>query len=121
MTKKGQKESTQSSPSFSIIIIFILFIIAGISSLSQLPVQLNPDYTLPTIRVRFSWHNASPRGLEQEVTSVLEGALNTINGIEKMEKIRAITGCEFGNNFLSVKNTKSNMLNNILYSEKLHK
>jgi len=87
-------------------IIFILFIITGISLLSQLPVQLNPDYKLPTLRVRFSWHNASPRALEQKVTSVLERELLIqLMGSKRWKKIRAITGCEFDNNYLSVKNT----------------
>ena len=74
-------------PSYQIIIAFAILIIAGLAVLPLLPVQLNPNYSLPSVQVRFSWRNASPKAVEQEVTSVLEGSLNTIKGIENINSV----------------------------------
>ena len=79
-------------PSYQIIIVFAILIIAGLAVLPLLPVQLNPNYSLPSVNVRFSWRNASPKAVEQEVTSVLEGSLNTIKGIENINSVSSNGG-----------------------------
>jgi len=40
---------------FTILIFFAVFIIAGVALAPLIPVQLKPDYTLPTVSVRYTW------------------------------------------------------------------
>ena len=67
--------------SFPLLIAFLLLSIIGAALLPFVPVQLNPTSPQNNISVNFSWPNASPRAVEQEVTSVLEGALNSLKGV----------------------------------------
>jgi hypothetical protein len=70
---------------FSILIFFAVFIIAGVALVPLIPVQLKPDYTLPTVSVRYAWNGAQPRAIEQEVTSPLEGLFATMRGIKNVK------------------------------------
>jgi multidrug efflux pump subunit AcrB len=71
--------------SFTILIFFAVFIIAGVALVPLIPVQLKPNYTLPTVSVRYNWSGAQPRALEQEVTSPLEGLFATMRGIKYID------------------------------------
>lgn len=71
--------------SFTILIFFAVFIIAGVALAPLIPVQLKPDYTLPTVSVRYAWSGAQPRVIEQEVTSPLEGLFATMRGIKNVK------------------------------------
>jgi multidrug efflux pump subunit AcrB len=75
----------RSFSSFTILIFFAVFIIAGVALAPLIPVQLKPDYTLPTVSVRYAWSGAQPRALEQEVTSPLEGLFATMRGIKYID------------------------------------
>jgi RND family efflux transporter MFP subunit len=79
--------------SFSILIFFAVFIIAGVALAPLIPVQLKPDYTLPTVSVRYAWSGAQPRAIEQEVTSPLEGLFATMRGIKN---VKSESGIGFG-------------------------
>jgi len=70
-----------------------VFIIAGVALAPLIPVQLKPNYTLPTVSVRYAWSGAQPRALEQEVTSPLEGLFATMRGIKN---VRSESGIGFG-------------------------
>ncbi len=73
--------------SFSVLVVFVLLVIMGASLISMLNVQLNPSRSLPNLSVEYSWHNASARVIEQEVTSKLEGLFNAVNGIEEVSSV----------------------------------
>lgn len=75
--------------SFSIIIIFLALSLAGIMFVPMLPVKLFPSQTLPEINVDFSMPDNSPRVVESEVTSRLEGAMARIRGLKE---IRSTSG-----------------------------
>ena len=70
---------------FSIIVVFILLMILGLAFLPKLSIRLHPSRTLPSLTVSYTWSNASPRLVEQNVTAPLEGLFNTILGIQSVE------------------------------------
>ena len=67
--------------SFPLLISFLLLSLIGAALLPFVPVQLKPSTTDNSISVNFNWQDASPRAIEQEVTSVLEGAFNSLKGV----------------------------------------
>lgn len=56
--------------------------IIGGSIIPLISVQYTPQKKTNTIGVSYSWYNASARLIEQEVTSKIEGALATVDGIQ---------------------------------------
>ena len=76
-TRKGKK-----SHSFSIILIMIVLMLVGGACIwmGKLNVQYNPVQENLNLSVGFSG-NGSARVVETEVTSVIEGALNTVEGV----------------------------------------
>ncbi len=65
---------------FRIILIMIVLMLVGAVSLPFLRVQYTPDRESPTLYVMFVGQG-SPRVIETEVTSVIEGAMNTVAGV----------------------------------------
>ncbi|MDD4644874.1 MAG: efflux RND transporter permease subunit [Bacteroidales bacterium] len=77
--------STQHrTSSFSILVVSMILMIIGAALVPRLPVHLQPSQTTTSLSIRYSWPNATPRLVEQEVTAPLEGLLNTIRGITKI-------------------------------------
>ncbi len=72
---------------FSVILSFIALALIGVSLIPLLNVQLNPSRALPSISVSYAWPGASARIIEQEVTSKLEGTLNSIEDIKKISSV----------------------------------
>ena len=72
---------------FQTTVIFIALIITGIAFIPKLSVRLNPSRFLPSVTISCYWHNASPEVMEQQVTSVIEGAVSMIRGVEKVSSV----------------------------------
>ena len=91
-TQKGK------SHSFSIILIMIVLMLVGAACIwyGQLNVQYSPMQENLSLSVVFSG-NGSARVLETEVTSVIEGALNTVDGVSN---ITATT--DYGGGFITL-------------------
>ena len=70
--------------SFSILIIFTVASMLGIFVTPRLAIKINPSYQESNIYVNCSWSNSNAETIEKQVTSVLEGAFNTIKGIKSM-------------------------------------
>ncbi|MFV0248613.1 MAG: efflux RND transporter permease subunit [Tenacibaculum sp.] len=70
--------------SFKILIITSILVLLGFFLVSKISIRLNPSSALPSITVNCYWSNASPNNIERKITSILEGGLNTIEGIQKM-------------------------------------
>jgi len=64
--------------------VFVLLIIIGIAVIPVLSLQLNPTRYMPEMTVSWSWPLAPSRVIEQEVTSVLEGVVSTVPGVESI-------------------------------------
>ncbi|MCF6241651.1 MAG: efflux RND transporter permease subunit [Bacteroidales bacterium] len=73
--------------SFSIIVLFVALMIVGVAFIPMLNIRLNPSRSLPQLTVSYYWYNASAKIIEQEVTSKLEGAFNTISGVEDIQSV----------------------------------
>lgn len=89
------------SHSFSIILIMVVLMLVGTIVLytGQLTVQFNPVQENLNLPVSF-WGPGSARVVETEVTSLIEGALNTVDGVSS---INAYTSQGGGNVTLSFK------------------
>lgn len=77
---------------FSILVISLILMIIGAALIPRLPVHLVSTRTMPSLTVSFSWLNASPRLVEQEITAPLEGLLNTIRGVTRIESTSSTGG-----------------------------
>ncbi|HEX2933893.1 MAG TPA: efflux RND transporter permease subunit [Bacteroidales bacterium] len=74
----------KTSP-FKVILIFIVLIVTGLAMIPLLPFKLNPSGTLPGLSVNYSWQGADGRIIEQEITSVLEGAFSRVQGVKNIQ------------------------------------
>lgn len=72
------------SAAFSITVACIALMLVGAALIPRLSVRLQPSQAVRTLSVRYNWHGASPRLIEQEVTAPLEGLFGTIRGITKI-------------------------------------
>lgn len=70
-------------PVFATVIVLFLTVVGGFSFFT-LGVDRFPKIDLPTISVSTSNPGASPEEMESEITDVIEGALNTVPGVEEM-------------------------------------
>ncbi len=70
-------------PVFATVIVLFLTVVGGFSFFT-LGVDRFPKIDLPTISVQTRNTGAAPQEIETEVTDIVEGALNTVPGIEEM-------------------------------------
>src|SRR5438046_9333722 len=70
-------------PVFATVIVMFLTVVGGFSFFT-LRVDRFPKIDLPTISISTSNPGAAPEEIESEVTDVVEGAVNTVPGIDEM-------------------------------------
>ncbi len=70
-------------PVFATVIVMFLTVVGGFSFFT-LGVDRFPKIDLPTVSVRTTNAGAAPEEIESEITDVIEGALNTVPGVEEM-------------------------------------
>ena len=70
-------------PVFATVIVLFLTVVGGFSFFT-LGVDRFPKIDVPTISVSTSNPGAAPEEMESEVTDIIEGAVNTVPGIEEM-------------------------------------
>ncbi|MDQ3749415.1 MAG: efflux RND transporter permease subunit [Acidobacteriota bacterium] len=70
-------------PVFATVIVLFLTVVGGFSFFT-LGVDRFPKIDLPTVSVSTSNQGAAPEEIESEVTDIIEGAVNTVPGIEEM-------------------------------------
>src|SRR5512141_2086072 len=70
-------------PVFATVIVIFLTVVGGFSFFT-LGVDRFPKIDLPTVSVSTSNPGAAPAEIESEVTDIIEGALNTVPGIDEM-------------------------------------
>jgi hydrophobic/amphiphilic exporter-1 (mainly G- bacteria), HAE1 family len=68
--------------SVTITMIMIAVMVVGIFSASKLPQELYPKLDLPIAAVATTWSGASPQEVEQQVTSPLEQAMQSLSGVD---------------------------------------
>src|ERR1044072_7307154 len=70
-------------PVFATVIVLLLTVVGGFAFFT-LGVDRFPKIDLPTVTVSTSLQGAAPEEIETEVTDVIEGAVNTVPGIDEM-------------------------------------
>ena len=70
-------------PVFATVIVLFLTVVGGFSFFT-LGVDRFPKIDLPTVSVQTSNTGAAPEEIESEITDIIEGAVNTVPGIEEM-------------------------------------
>src|SRR5690606_31871430 len=70
-------------PVFASVIVLLFTVIGGFSFFT-LGVDRVPKIDLPTVSVSTSNPGAAPEEIESEITDLIEGALNTVPGVEEM-------------------------------------
>jgi HAE1 family hydrophobic/amphiphilic exporter-1 len=63
----------------------VLMCMFGVLSVLDLPIQLTPDISVPTLTVTTAWPGASPVEVETEILEEQEDALKSVPGLVKME------------------------------------
>src|SRR5918912_3700720 len=70
-------------PVFATVIILILTVVGGFSFLT-LGVDRFPKIDIPTVSVQTTNVGAAPQEIETEITDIIEGAVNTVPGIDEV-------------------------------------
>lgn len=86
------KPSNRKLSSFSVLLIMGALMVIGLGVIPLLSIQYTPLQKSSSINVAYSWQNASARIIEQEVTSKIESALATINGVLTINSISRKNG-----------------------------
>lgn len=68
-------------------VVFLAAVLFGWLSYFQLPVNLMPELSYPTITVRTEYPGAAPEEVENEISRPLEEALGVIGGLERISSI----------------------------------
>ncbi len=69
----------------TVIVGLILVVMTGLLAILDLPIQLTPDVSTPTISVTTRWPGASPAEVEAEILEAQEEVLESLVGLELME------------------------------------
>lgn len=81
MTPHDKHKGFGRIPSFSVILLMVVAMVIGAAMLPLLKLQYNPSEERSAFTVFFTYPNVSARVVESEVTSKIEGALATIDGV----------------------------------------
>ncbi|KXF77957.1 ABC transporter permease [Paramesorhizobium deserti] len=81
------------------ILLFVILTVAGLYSFSRLPITYFPPIITPLVKVTIEQSGATPTELETEVTRLVENAVASLTGIEKITSTigqgRSVTSVEF--------------------------
>lgn len=69
---------------FTVFVAVIMLLVLGVVSFTKMTTDLLPHMNLPYVLVITSYPGASPEKVESDVTQVMEAALGTVNGVEKV-------------------------------------
>lgn len=67
------------------IILAIALLVIGALGYKQLPVNMLPDITYPLIKVYVYWEGATPEQLENEVATIIERKISTVDNLDYIE------------------------------------
>lgn len=87
-------------PSFSVILVMMVLMVIGAAVLPMLNIQYSPQQEMQSLYVSFSYPSASARVVETDVTSIVEGVMNSLNGVTNIE---ANSSADNGNGWGSVR------------------
>lgn len=71
----------------SIVVFFVALVVFGLISFPQLPVDLLPNLTFPTITIRTEYPGVAPHSVEDFVTAPIEEAVSTLSGVTDISSV----------------------------------
>ena len=77
-------------PAFRTHLLFLLLASAGWALVPQLPFRLQPSRTLPGLTLAWQWPQTAPELIEQQATSVIEGAMATLAGLRRIRSVSRV-------------------------------
>ncbi len=89
--KTGSNRQQNDLPSLSVrrpvltAVMALLIMIAGLAAIPNVEVRELPDVDRPIVTVRAIWQGAAPETMDAEVTSVIEGAIARVSGLDSIE------------------------------------
>lgn len=69
----------------SVVVGIVLVVLFGALSVKDLPIQLTPDISTPTISINTAWPGAAPSEIETEILEQQEEVLKNVQGLTRME------------------------------------
>lgn len=75
----------KSFSAFSIIVSFVLLALMGLALIPKLSYRLNPSGNGSMLYISFAFPGASPESVEQQVTSILEGAISSLSCVKQID------------------------------------
>jgi len=72
---------------YLISLFYLMVITLGITAWLNIPMELSPDITLPSVTVSHTWGSTSPEVMEQEVTRRVEQIVNRLRDVQKVTSI----------------------------------
>jgi HAE1 family hydrophobic/amphiphilic exporter-1 len=73
-------------PIFTIMVVLIV-ILLGTISLINLPIDLMPDISYPTLSISCTYENAGPEEIEELITRPIEQAMSAVPGVEEVTSV----------------------------------
>jgi hydrophobic/amphiphilic exporter-1 (mainly G- bacteria), HAE1 family len=67
------------------IMLMIVLMVVGIAGFIQLPVNMLPEVTYPTVKIWVYWSDATPEQVENEIAAVIERQMATVDNLDYME------------------------------------
>jgi HAE1 family hydrophobic/amphiphilic exporter-1 len=71
----------------TILMIFVTLMVFGWRSYQELPLNLMPDMSYPTLTVRTEYEGAAPEDVEKLVTRPVEERLSIVNGVVELSSV----------------------------------
>lgn len=86
--RKGFLSGLDRISTFTILMVMVICMAAGIAVMPLLDVSPEPKPRQgKTLTVRYSWPGTSPKVVEQNVTSRIEGAVSSVKGVESVSSV----------------------------------
>lgn len=72
---------------YLISLFYLMVVTLGITAWLNIPMELSPDISLPSVTVTHTWGSTSPEVMEQEVTRKVEQIVNRLRDVQKVNSI----------------------------------
>ncbi|MGB9721502.1 MAG: efflux RND transporter permease subunit [bacterium] len=69
----------------AVLILMVAVWVVGITSYTQLPINLLPDITYPLVKVYINWRGATPEEIEDNIAEVVEPKMATVDNLDYLE------------------------------------
>ncbi|MEX1212581.1 MAG: efflux RND transporter permease subunit [Balneolaceae bacterium] len=66
---------------------YLLIAVVGFAAWLNIPLEMAPDMSLPSVTVSYTWGSASPEVMEQEITRQVEQAAMRLRNVEQLRSV----------------------------------